>query len=110
MQVIAIGVALKVALAKSIERCPAEVPLQDEFLITKYVGTWYEQAKDVDASAFEKGECQQARYSASLPIRGGPKVPGNIYKVLNTEYLRDQDKISTIEGTITCDAVERAKC
>ena len=51
-------VALKVALARSIEKCPAGVPFQDDFLITKYVGTWYEQAKDVDASAFEKGECQ----------------------------------------------------
>ena len=83
------GVALKVALARSLEKCPADIPLQEDFLITKYLGTWYEQAKDVDALAFEKGECQQARYSASLPIRGGPKVPGNIYKVLNSEYLRD---------------------
>ena len=89
LKLIAIGVALKVTLARSIERCLAEVLLQEDFLITKYTGTWYEQAIDVDASVFEKGECQQARYSASLPIRGGPKVPGNIYKVLNTEYLRD---------------------
>ncbi len=87
--VVVFSVALKVGQARSIEKCPTDVPLQEDFLITKYLGTWYEQAKDVDASVFEKGECQQARYSASLPIRGGPKVAGNIYKVLNSEYLRD---------------------
>ena len=29
-------------------------------------------------------------------------MPGNIYKVLNSEYLRDEDRISTIEGTVRC--------
>ena len=29
---------------------------------------------------------------------------------MNSEYLKDLDKISTVERMITCDAVERAKC
>ena len=59
---------------------------------------------------FERGECQQARYSAKLGIVGGPKEPGNIYRVLNSEYLREKNEISKIEGGITCDPENRAKC
>ena len=82
--------------------CPSNLSLQPDFKITKYLGLWYEQAKDQAASVFERGECQQARYRATLRIVGGPRVPGNIYKVINSEYLRDEDRLSTIEGTVKC--------
>ena len=41
--------------------CP-DVQLQEPFDITRYVGKWYEYARD-KATFYEKGECVQAKYT-----------------------------------------------
>jgi lipocalin len=41
--------------------CP-KIQLQENFDATKYVGTWFEHARD-KGMPWESGNCQQARYS-----------------------------------------------
>ncbi|XP_067398934.1 apolipoprotein D [Emydura macquarii macquarii] len=66
-------------------QCP-DIPVQENFDVTKYVGKWYEIEKL--PARFEKGNCNQANYSL--------KETGKI-KVLNQELLAD-GTIHQIQG------------
>ncbi|XP_029978865.1 apolipoprotein D-like [Sphaeramia orbicularis] len=65
--------------------CP-KPSVQEDFNVTKYMGTWYEIEKL--PAAFERGECVQATYS---------RLPDGMVKVYNEELLPD-GKINSIEG------------
>ncbi|XP_037693783.1 apolipoprotein D [Choloepus didactylus] len=78
-------------------KCP-NPPVQANFDVNKYLGTWYEIEK-IPAS-FEKGSCIQANYSLM--------ENGNI-KVINQE-LRSDGSVNQIEGEATqADITEPAK-
>lgn len=68
-----------------LRNCP-KPSLQDNFNVTKYLGTWHEIKKL--PAMFEKGKCVQATYS----LRSDGSV-----RVYNTELLSD-GKINSIEG------------
>nr|QCP69315.1 apolipoprotein Dd.1 [Lateolabrax maculatus] len=65
--------------------CP-QPPVQEDFNITKYIGTWYEIEKL--PAMFERGKCNQATYT--------PLTDGTV-NVRNTELLCN-GKINSIEG------------
>ncbi|KAF7646424.1 hypothetical protein LDENG_00188080 [Lucifuga dentata] len=65
--------------------CPRP-PVQNDFNITKYMGTWYEIEKL--PAVFEKGKCVQATYTL--------QADGTV-KVHNAELLSD-GQINSIEG------------
>ncbi|XP_051267280.1 apolipoprotein D-like [Dicentrarchus labrax] len=65
--------------------CP-QPSVQDNFNVTKYMGTWYEIEKL--PAMFERGKCNQATYS--------PLVDGTV-NVRNAELLSN-GKINSIEG------------
>uniref|UniRef100_UPI0037E96D8A apolipoprotein D-like n=1 Tax=Semicossyphus pulcher TaxID=241346 RepID=UPI0037E96D8A len=69
-------------------RCP-QPPVQENFNVTKYMGTWYEIEKL--PAMFEKGKCNQATYSL---------LEDGTVKVRNAELLSN-GKISSIEGVAT---------
>ncbi|KAM8731595.1 apolipoprotein D-like [Acanthopagrus schlegelii] len=66
-------------------RCPRP-SVQEDFNVTKYMGTWYEIEKL--PAVFERGKCNQATYS--------PLADGTV-KVHNAELLSN-GKINSIEG------------
>ncbi|XP_056290340.1 gamma-glutamyl hydrolase-like isoform X2 [Pseudoliparis swirei] len=66
-------------------RC-AQPPVQEDFDVKKYMGTWYEIEKL--PAAFEAGRCNQAAYSLR---------PDGTVRVLNAELLSN-GKRNTIEG------------
>ncbi|KAJ4925097.1 hypothetical protein JOQ06_017835 [Pogonophryne albipinna] len=66
-------------------KCPRP-PVQQDFNVAKYMGTWYEIEKL--PSLFEKGTCNQATYSL---------LSDGTVKVLNAELLSN-GKINSIEG------------
>ncbi|CAN9506064.1 unnamed protein product [Ophioblennius macclurei] len=66
-------------------KCP-KPPVQEEFNVEKYMGTWYELEKL--PAVFEKGKCNQATYSL---------LSDGTVKVHNQEILSD-GKINSIEG------------
>ncbi|XP_034562717.1 apolipoprotein D-like isoform X2 [Notolabrus celidotus] len=68
--------------------CP-KPPVQEDFNVTKYMGTWYEIEKL--PALFERGKCNQATYSL---------LDDGTVKVRNAELLAN-GKISTIEGVAT---------
>ncbi|NXI61149.1 APOD protein, partial [Anseranas semipalmata] len=77
--------------------CP-KPPVEQNFNITRYLGTWYEIEK-LPAS-FERGKCIQATYS----VKGNGK-----YRVVNKELLAN-GRVNQIEGEITyTNASEPAK-
>jgi len=65
--------------------CP-KPSVQEDFNVTKYMGTWYEIEKL--PAAFERGKCIQATYSL---------LTDGTVKVRNAELLSN-GKISSIEG------------
>lgn len=65
--------------------CP-KVTLQENFNVTKYLGTWYEIQKL--PAMFERGKCVRAEYSA--------RSDGTV-RVYNSELLSN-GKINSIEG------------
>uniref|UniRef100_A0A8C2XC03 Apolipoprotein D n=1 Tax=Cyclopterus lumpus TaxID=8103 RepID=A0A8C2XC03_CYCLU len=66
-------------------RCP-QPSVQEDFDVTKYMGTWYEIEKL--PAVFERGKCNQATYSLR---------PDGTVKVLNAELLSN-GKRNTIQG------------
>jgi len=66
--------------------CPRP-SVQEDFNVTKYMGTWYEIERL--PAAFEKGKCNQATYSL---------LTDGTVNVRNAELLSN-GKISSIEGT-----------
>ncbi|XP_074478297.1 apolipoprotein D-like [Sebastes fasciatus] len=66
-------------------KCP-QLCVQEDFNVTKYMGTWYEIEKL--PAIFERGQCNQATYSL---------LPDGTVKVLNAELLSN-GKINSIEG------------
>ncbi|XP_068437848.1 gamma-glutamyl hydrolase-like [Clinocottus analis] len=66
-------------------KCP-QPPVQEDFDVTKYMGTWYEIEKL--PAVFERGTCNQATYST---------LPDGTVKVRNAELLSN-GKRNTIEG------------
>lgn len=71
--------------------CPT-VPLQDNFDAGRYVGTWFQVAKDL-SSPFENGYCEQQRLSVN---------PDGTLKVFNTQLDKDTGVIETASGTAVC--------
>nr|XP_040023061.1 uncharacterized protein LOC120811609 isoform X2 [Gasterosteus aculeatus aculeatus] len=86
-QVLLVVLLTAAARAQSFHRgkCPRP-SVQQDFDVTKYMGTWYEIEKL--PAAFERGTCNQATYS--------PLADGTV-KVRNAELLSN-GKRSTIEG------------
>ncbi|XP_022064132.2 apolipoprotein D-like [Acanthochromis polyacanthus] len=68
-----------------IGRCP-EPSVQEDFNVTKYMGTWYEIERL--PAIFQKGKCAQATYTL---------LPDGTVKVYNEEILSN-GKINSIEG------------
>ncbi|XP_069552363.1 apolipoprotein D-like [Brachyistius frenatus] len=66
-------------------RCPRP-PVQEDFIVTKYMGTWYEIEKL--PALFERGKCNQATYTL---------LPDGTVNVYNAELLFN-GKINSIEG------------
>ncbi|XP_070842239.1 apolipoprotein D-like [Chaetodon trifascialis] len=73
--------------AQSIHRgnCPRP-SVQEDFNITKYMGTWYEVEKL--PAMFERGTCNQAMYSL---------LPDGTVSVRNSELLSNR-KMNSVEG------------
>ncbi|KAG9340082.1 hypothetical protein JZ751_022002 [Albula glossodonta] len=67
-------------------RCPVP-PVQQNFDVAKYMGTWYEVQKL--PAFFELGKCNQATYTLQ---------PDGVVKVVNAELLSD-GILNAIEGT-----------
>lgn len=66
--------------------------LQANFDATKYVGTWFNVAKDKN-SPFENGNCEQARYSIN--------ADGTL-RVFNSMFDNSTQEIETADGVATC--------
>ncbi len=67
--------------------------LQENFDATKYVGTWFQVAKDKN-SPFENGNCEQARYSIN--------ADGTL-RVFNSQFDNSTQEIITADGVAKCD-------
>jgi apolipoprotein D and lipocalin family protein len=72
--------------------CPTPA-LQPNFDATKYVGLWWEQARDA-GMPWESNDCQQARYSIN---------PDGTVKVHNTQYNPQKDVVEEAFATATFD-------
>lgn len=70
--------------------CPAPV-LQQNFDAVKYMGLWYEQARD-KTMPWESNDCQQARYTLNKDGTVG---------VFNTQYNPATDKVEGANATAT---------
>jgi len=70
--------------------CPAPA-LQENFDAVKYMGTWWEQARDA-GMPWESNDCQQARYSLN--------ADGTV-KVHNSQYNPEKDQIEEAYATAT---------
>jgi apolipoprotein D and lipocalin family protein len=66
--------------------------LQENFDATKYVGTWFQVAKDKN-SPFENGNCEQARYAIN--------ADGTL-NVFNTQFNNETQQIEEANGTAWC--------
>ena len=73
------------------------VALKENFDVTKYTGTWFEQARD-NTFNYEYYDCNQAHYTLNKD--------GNI-DVLNSEFNEASGKIETAKATAKC---QGAKC
>ena len=73
------------------------VELQENFDAQRYLGVWYELARD-KTIPFEQGECNQATYSLN---------EDGTLAVLNTEYLEKSDSINRADAVAKCNG---AKC
>ena len=72
--------------------------LQANFDATKYVGTWFQVAKD-KTSPFENGNCEQARYSIN--------ADGTL-RVFNSQFDNSTQQIITADGTAWCNGPQCA--
>ena len=66
------------------------VQLQENFTVSRYTGTWFQTAKDLNSPA-ENGYCAQARYSLS--------PDGNI-SATNSQF--DNATVQSATGTVVC--------
>ena len=71
--------------------CP-KVPLQENFDVNRYVGVWYEAARDKNFPQ-EKFDCNNAQYSLN---------DDNTLRVHNQEYDFTSGKFSDIIGKASC--------
>ena len=77
--------------------CP-NVPLQPNFNITQYFGTWLELVRNIDMP-FESGNCNQAQYSLN---------PDGTVRVDNSEMVNGVNE--TKIGYATCSKANPAIC
>lgn len=80
-----------VSATKSNGACKA-VKLQENFDATKYMGTWFEQARD-KGMIFEKFDCSQAHYTLN--------ADGSI-AVLNTEFNPTSGQVEKATASAKC--------
>jgi len=78
-------------------RC-TKMKLQDRLNLNKYEGLWFEQARDANFR-FERGDCQQARYSVA------DDKNDTIY-ILNSQYRDDQTGFDTASGIAKCEGAQ----
>ena len=76
-----------------------KVTIKQNFDVTKYVGTWFEQARDVDFN-YEFFDCNQAHYTLNTD---------NSIAVVNSEYDESMGQISSKEAKAVCEG-SSAKC
>ncbi|CDW72949.1 apolipoprotein d [Stylonychia lemnae] len=76
----------------SLGACP-KVQLQKDFNITRYTGTWFEQARD-HTIPWEHGTCPQARYNL--------EADGKSIAVTNSEFNPKTGKIEIAPANATC--------
>lgn len=74
-------------------QCPTPA-LKDNFDATKYVGLWYEQARD-GSMPWESNDCQQARYA--LNADGTVAVHNSQYNPV-TDQVEDATAVATFDG------------
>ncbi|TNV75644.1 hypothetical protein FGO68_gene5832 [Halteria grandinella] len=72
----------------------SNLKLQENFKVEKYMGLWYEQARDKNFR-YEKGDCQQSRYALNN------ETNETIY-VLNSQYRDDKTGFDTAAGVAHC--------
>lgn len=70
--------------------CPQPKSLEPNFNITKYLGVWYEHARDTSVP-FESGICQQARYYKE----------NDKYMLTNSQLNDQTGEIETASGIIS---------
>ena len=75
--------------------CPSPA-LKESFDATKYMGLWYEQARD-SSMPWESNDCQQARYSLN--------ADGTV-AVHNTQYNPSSDKVEDATAVATFDGAQ----
>ena len=93
MHSIAFAAALAVATnAANVFRSCQKPTMQQDFDVSKYLGTWYEQRRDKDC-AYEDGVCNTANYQ----LTDNPKK----LRVRNNEYHEDESEWEGGTGTAT---------
>ena len=73
-----------------------DMKLTPDFELGRYSGLWYEQMRD-RGFTYEKGDCQQARYS----LVEGTSKNDTVY-VLNSQFRNDETGFDTIAGVAKC--------
>ena len=80
---------------------PAQAICQDNFDLKRYVGRWFEMQREAN-TPFQKGEHGTADYSFTEAHPG--------IRVVNTEYLADQQKTNQVIGKAELRHPTRAAC
>ena len=82
------------------ESCPSPIPLQQDFNLTEYLGTWHEMKRSKNI-IFEKGDCVTADYAL--------KSNGYV-SVLNSQVLPETHSVDYLYGTARCNSWDKAHC
>lgn len=78
--------------------CPVPT-LQANFNAVRYMGLWYEQARD-ESMPWEQNDCQQARYTLNA-------TEGTV-AVLNSQYNPETDQVEEARAVATFDGAKGA--
>ena len=94
LKILAITVALmSYATAKISTGTCATPKLQPDFNPTKYLGVWFQVAKDLNSPS-ENGNCAQSRYSLN--------ANGSL-AVANSQFINQTGEVSRTPATAVCD-------
>ena len=93
-RVLAISIALMTSVTAKISNGTCATPtLQPDFNPTKYLGIWFQVAKDLNSPS-ENGNCAQSRYSLN--------TNGSL-AVANSQFINETGEVQRTPATAVCD-------